>query len=108
MTFGSASSPAIASAGSPGRSCCSPKIITDTKKRVGMMVARRRARKASIRASRSIHLEALQPHHAVGHGAQPGELRVVRPQPVAVIDVDDRAVLQDLRGDLLEEPPALG
>jgi len=41
-TFGSRSSPAIAIAGSPGSNCCSPKIITDTKKSVGMMAPRRR------------------------------------------------------------------
>ena len=38
--------------------------------------------------------QALHAHQAVGHGAQPGQLARVRPQPVAVIQVDDRPVLQ--------------
>ena len=42
--------PAIASAGSPGRSCCSPKISTDTRKSVGRIAERRFARNASIAA----------------------------------------------------------
>jgi hypothetical protein len=40
---GSCSSPASAVAGSPGRSCCSPKISTDTTKSVGTRTARRLA-----------------------------------------------------------------
>ena len=39
MTFGSCSSPARIIAGSPGSSCCSPKISIDTKTSVGTIVA---------------------------------------------------------------------
>jgi hypothetical protein len=47
MTFGSRSSPAIAIAGSPGSSCCSPKIRIETKKSVGTIAASRFARNCS-------------------------------------------------------------
>src|SRR4051794_4896439 len=48
ITAGSRSSPAITSAGSPGNSCCSEKISTDTKNSVGINCIRRRARKLSM------------------------------------------------------------
>src|SRR6478736_8116445 len=99
MASGSRSSPASAVAGSPGRSCCSPKIRTETKNSVGTIVASRRSRKRSI----SIHLQALNANHPIGHGTQPGQLGVVRPQPVAVKEVDDGAVLRHvLRHGLVE------
>src|SRR6266446_3236925 len=108
MTLGSRSSPASAIAGSPGSSCCSPKISTDTKNSVGMIAARRFSRKSSTGAPASVQLQVLQPNHAVGNGAKPGELVGIGPQPVAVEDVHDGPVLRDLRGDLLEELAALG
>src|SRR5258706_9429879 len=108
MTLGSRSSPASAIAGSPGSSCCRPKISTDTKNSVGMIAASRFSRKSSTGAPASAHLQVLQPDDAVGNGAKPGELVGVGPQPVAVGDIDDGPVLRDLRGDLLEDLAALG
>src|SRR5258706_13788087 len=108
ITVGSWSSPPMAIAGSPGRSCCSPKISTDTRKSVGRIAERRFARKATIAVLvRSALLQALQAHEAVGHGAQARELVRVDPQPIAVVQVDDRPVLHDVRGELLEELPPL-
>src|SRR3990170_1179834 len=98
MVSGSRSSPASATAGSPGRSCCSPKIRTETKNSVGTIVARRRSRYFVIS---SVHLQSLQPHHAVGHRAQAAELVGVRPEPVPVVEIDDRPVLGDLLRDLV-------
>src|SRR6266852_5747160 len=105
MTLGSRSSPASAIAGSPGSSCCSPKISTDTKNSVGMIAARRLRRKLSIRL---VELQALQPDHAVGHRAESGELVGVAPQPMAMVEVDDGPVLRLHRRDLLEELQARG
>src|SRR5207237_9074283 len=48
VTEGSRSWPANASAGSPGNSCCSPKISTYTKNSVGTTSASRRSRKVVI------------------------------------------------------------
>ena len=84
-------------AGSPGRSCCSPKIRTETKNSVGTIVARRCSRNLPI----SVHFQALHPHHAVGNGAQAGELCRVRPEPVAVVEIDDRPVLLHGLSDLV-------
>ena len=53
----------------------------------------------------------LQPGHAqqaVGHAAHAAELGVVGPQPVAVVQVDDRPLLQHPRRDLLVDLLALG
>ncbi len=47
ITAGSRSSPAMTRAGSPGSSCCSEKMITDTKNSVGTSCRSRRPRKAS-------------------------------------------------------------
>src|SRR5713226_5490261 len=51
MTSGSFSSPAITRAGSPGRSCCSEKMMTDTKNSVGMSCSSRLPRNVSTTAS---------------------------------------------------------
>src|SRR5258708_18223292 len=103
MTLGSRSSPASAIAGSPGSRCCSPKMSTDTKNSVGMIAARRFSRKSSTGAPASVQLQVLQPNHAVGNGAKPGELVGIGPQPVAVGDVHDGAGLPGFRGGLLRE-----
>src|SRR5258705_13621815 len=112
MTFGSRSSPAIATAGSPGRSCCSPKISTDTKKSVGMIAARRLMRKfvmvvAPAKAGAQSHLQALHADEPVGNRAQPRELGGVGPQPGAVEEINDGPVLRLHRGHLVEELDAL-
>src|SRR5664280_3241310 len=114
MTVGSCSSPARIFAGSPGSSCCSPKSSIDTRISVGRIVARRRTRYSSIdegavgrrdcgaaggRSGR--HLQTVETQQAVGHVANAAELGAVGPQPVAVVQIDDRPLLQHPRGDLL-------
>src|SRR5450759_1662321 len=117
MTLGSWSSPASAVAGSPGNSCCSPKIRMETKNSVGTIVARRWRRNLNIgiqdtsaspanRARvgpRSVELQVLHPHQPVGHDAQAAQLGAIGPQPVAVEQVDDGPVLRDMGLDLLEQ-----
>src|SRR6476620_756209 len=117
MTFGSRSSPARMTAGSPGSSCCNPKISIETKTSVGRIVATRLTRN-SIIASRSSarrrarrsrpHLQACDPQQPVRNAAHSAQLGVVRPQPVAVIEIDDRTILEDARCDQLEGLLALG
>src|SRR5215210_5447913 len=144
MTSGSFSSPAMTSAGSPGSSCCSPKISTDTKNSVGRSWTSRLAKRLSIEPSSrlkpseeprsrsgrrakaardpgsalravrddvrrrgSLQLDADQAHEAVGHLLVALELRRVRDDDEAVVDVDDRALAQHLGGHLLVEALAL-
>src|SRR6185312_15499230 len=122
ITAGSRSSPARTIAGSPGRSCCSPKISTDATNSVGTICAMRRTRYVSIgvrapaagrparRQPRRALLESqvLHAHEAVGDRAQAGQLARIRPQPVAMVEVDDRPVLEHDRRELAEELLALG
>src|SRR5215510_201070 len=63
-TAGSRSSPAMISAGSPGSSCCRPKISIDTRISVGMICSSRWLRKASIALLQPDADDADQP---VGH-----------------------------------------
>src|SRR5688572_32765259 len=116
MTFGSRSSPASTIAGSPGSSCCSPKTSIDTNSSVGTISARRRPRKLSILSRRprlrgdggtSLEAQSLHAHHSVRHRAKAAQLVRVGPQPVAVVEIDDRAILQRIRGHLLVELHAL-
>ena len=115
MTVGSCSSPARIFAGSPGSSCCRPKISIDTSTSVGTTVPRRRARKPSIEANeararlRAVrrHLQPRHPQQPVGQAAHAAQLGVVGPEPVAVVEIDDRPLLQHPRGDLLEHLLAL-
>src|SRR6266540_1714358 len=139
------------SAGSPGRSCCSEKISTDTKKSVGINCSRRLARKVSIassplplvgrgrgwgwlrrehqlppprRASRvdlphrgegggkRLGRKSLQPqpyhaHQPIGHLAITFQAVGVRDQHLAVIEIEDRALLLQDSGDLLVDRLAL-
>src|SRR6185437_9670075 len=124
MTVGSRSSPARIIAGSPGSNCCSPKIRIDTKNSVGTICATRRTRNVSIgvRVAAAtggqpprprdrvalLELQVLHAHEAVRNRAQSGELARVRPQPMAVIEIDDRPVLEHDRGDPPEDLPAFG
>src|ERR1041385_8697895 len=48
----------------------------------------------------SVELQILNPHHAVGDGAQAAELGAIRPQPMAVHEVDDRPILRHDPGQL--------
>src|SRR5438093_40278 len=97
----------MAIAGSPGKSCCRPKIRTETRKSVGTSAASRRARKRDTARARSLHAQAREPHHAVGDRLQSRELRVVREEQVAVVQVEDRAQLRFERRGLLEILSAL-
>src|SRR4051812_9779299 len=116
MTVGSWSSPARIIAGSPGSSCCRPKISIDTSTSVGTMVPRRRARKPSIGSPKDEsnapasgrHLQPGDAKQPVGQAAHAGELGVVGPEPVAVVEIDHRPLLEHARGDLLEHLLALG
>src|SRR3954447_17138062 len=103
---GSRSSPAIATAGSPGSSCCSPKMRIETKNSVGTIAAMRARRKRPIDAA-ALELQSLEPHEPVGHGLEARELARVRPQPVPMEEIDDRLVLRLHLRDLLEELRAL-
>src|SRR6185437_5660372 len=128
----------MASAGSPGSSCCSPKMITDTKNSVGMSCSRRLPRKPSIwirvsgvgsRVSLGrlvvnkyhlatpdprrptaalLQLGARQPDQAVGHLLVSIELGGVGDDHQPVVEVDDRALRQHLLGHLLIDGLALG
>ena len=124
MTVGSCSSPARILAGSPGSSCCRPKISIDTKTSVGTIVAsapdeevehrspghREAPASAAAGPPRRVtgHLQAGDAQQAVGNVAHAAQLRAVGPEPVAVVEVDDRPLLQDARGDLLVDLLALG
>src|SRR3954451_3586464 len=100
MMSGSRSSPAITSAGSPGKRCCSEKIRTDTKNSVGISCSRRLVRKVSIAGYFGLLSSSLQPQPDDAH--QPVRDRLVAFEPggvgdqvPAVIDIDDRLVLDD-------------
>src|SRR6476661_5850743 len=98
-TLGSRSSPAMISAGSPGSSCCRPKISIDTRITVGMICSRRRMRKAST-LFLLLQLEADHPHQPVGHLLVALELVGVRHQHLRMVEVDDRAFGQKFGRDL--------
>src|SRR6266478_2288442 len=100
MTLGSRSSPAITRAGSPGSKCCSEKIRTDTKNSVGINCNRRLARKFSIGRYFGLWSSSLEPqpddaHQPVRDRLVAFEPRGVGDQVPAVIDIDDRLVLDD-------------
>src|SRR5690348_5472943 len=87
------------SAGSPGSSCCSPKISIDTMISVGMICSSRWTRKESTPGL--LELEADHAHQTVGHLPVALEPVGVRDQHLRVVEVDDRALGQVLGGDLL-------
>src|SRR5690242_6720746 len=100
-------------AGSPGRSCCSEKISTDTKNSVGISWTMRRARKFSIarlvlrRETRSLQLQPDHAHQAIRHLLVAFELGGVRDQEPAVIEIDDGQVVERDLGQLLVDRLAL-
>src|SRR5437899_8562771 len=98
MTSGSRSSPAMASAGSPGSNCCSEKIRIETKNSVGISWTTRRARKFSMERSRvqqrSLQLQPDHTHQSVRHLLVALEFGGMRDQDAAVIDVEQRLFLQ--------------
>src|SRR5258708_4402089 len=61
-----------------------------------------------ISGRRSVEFQVLQPHQAVGDGAQTAELARIGPQPVAVIEVHDRPVFTLDRGMPLIRLQAFG
>src|SRR4051794_39168272 len=112
ITSGSRSSPAITSAGSPGSRCCSEKIRIDTKNSVGISCSRRLVRKFSIGryfglSSSSLELQPDDAHQPVRDRLVAFELRGVGDQVPAVIDIDDRLVLEDRFRHLLVDLFAL-
>src|SRR5437879_5649226 len=105
MTAGSRSSPAITSAGSPGNRCCSEKIRIDTKNSVGISCRTRLPRKFSMAfVSRappsSLQLQPDHAHQAVRHLPIALELRGVGDEKLAVIEIDDRLVVEHDLGHL--------
>src|SRR5689334_24989031 len=123
MTAGSRSSPAITSAGSPGNNCCSEKIRIDTNTNVGTSWAMRRARKFSMAALQlpahcsaqtlqclqenmlsgtpSLELQPGHAHQAVGHLLVAFELVALRDQDTAVIEIEDRFLVELELGQFL-------
>src|ERR1700681_2637685 len=98
MTSGSRSSPAITSAGSPGNKCCNEKMSIDTKNSVGISCITRLARKLSIarfpRGSFSHQLQADHAHQPVRHLLVTFEPGRMREQQFAVVEINDRLVVE--------------
>src|SRR5260370_34711539 len=94
-TLGSRSSPAMISAGSPGRSCCRPKISIDTRISVGMICSSRWVRKAST----LLQLHADHAHQPVGHLLVAFDLVGERHQHLHVVEVEDRALGEEFLVD---------
>src|SRR5215471_20544009 len=102
MTSGSRSSPAMTSAGSPGSSCCSEKIITDRKNNVGTSCSSRLPRKVSMGRSATGgprknpgSLPQLQPdhaHEAVRHLSVALEPDGMADQHAPMVEVENRRV----------------
>src|SRR5262249_6657200 len=117
MTSGSRSSPAMTSAGSPGRSCCSKKMITDRKNSVGTSCSSRLPRNVSMARSASRRspkyrrpLSELQPdhaHQAVRHLSIALEPSGMGDQYAPMIQVENRRVLEHGLGQLLVDRLAL-
>src|SRR5436305_12612110 len=96
----------MTSAGSPGNKCCSEKIRIDTKNSVGINCTTRLARKLSMvahlsRASPSFQLQPDYAHQPVRHLLVALEFGGVRDQQLAVIEVDQRFVVEHDLGQLL-------
>src|SRR5260370_27196386 len=94
-TLGSRSSPAMINAGSPGRSCCRPKISIDTRISVGMICSSRWVRKAST----LLQLHTNHAHEPVGHLLIALDLVGKRHQHLHVVEVEDRALGEEFLGD---------
>src|SRR6202035_5736507 len=111
ITLGSRSSPAITSAGSPGNRCCSEKIRIDTKNNVGISCSTRLPRKFSMAflslAAASLQLQPDHAHQPVRHLLVAFQLGGVGDQELAVIEIDDRLVVEHESGDLLVDRLAL-
>src|SRR3981081_581225 len=89
-TSGVRSSPASASAGSPGNSFCRPNTSIDTSSRVGSAVPSRRRTRA-VMSSPSIHrLDAGQAQQAVGHHDDAADRFARGEKPVRMVQRDRR------------------
>src|SRR5262245_49981159 len=91
-------------AGSPGSSCCSEKMITDTKNKVGISCSNRLPRRFSIagellrfawRRQPSFQRQPHNAHQSVGHLLVAAQLLRVRDKNAAVIEIDLGDVLED-------------
>src|SRR4051794_21151436 len=89
----------MTSAGSPGSNCCSEKIRMETKNSVGTSWTRRRARKFSI-SPQSLQLQPDDAHQPVRHLLVALELRGVRDQDPAVIEIEKRLFIKHNPGQL--------
>src|ERR1700730_4010415 len=113
MTLGSRSSPAMTSAGSPGSNCCSEKIMIDTKNSVGISCRMRLPRKfrlgwfGSRVRSPSLQLQPDHTHQPVRHLLVAFELGGMRDQKFAVIEIDQRHVVEHGLGELFVDRLAL-
>src|SRR6516225_6165020 len=96
MTAGSRSSPANAVAGSPGNSCCSPKINSDTKNRVGTIRAIRRRRNVVMYEEASLHPDPLRADQPVRIRGEAGELRTHSVQIFVMPQINQRPVGQHI------------
>src|SRR5271167_1531651 len=99
----------MTSAGSPGNRCCNEKIRTDTKNSVGISCKTRLPRKFSMGKAQpsSLQLQSDDPHQPVRHlpvALEPGRMR---DQELAVIEINDRFVLEHQSGHLLVDRLAL-
>src|SRR5262245_56522096 len=81
------------SAGSPGSSCCRPKISIDTSTSVGMICSSRWVRKAS---KALLHFDADDADEAIRHLLIALDPVAERDQHAAVIEIDDGALGQEL------------
>src|SRR5437763_7417450 len=100
-------------AGSPGSSCCSEKMSTDTKNSVGINCSRRLPRKVSMAVGYvvspciSVRLQSDHAHDAVRHGLEAGQTGRVRDQIALMVQIDDAFFVQHLLGDSLVDRLAL-
>src|SRR5262245_6575091 len=93
------------SAGSPGSSCCRPRISIDTRMSVGMICSSRWVRKAS---KALLHFDADDADEAIRHLLVALDLVGVRHKHLGVVEVDDRAFGEKLSCDDLVVLLALG
>src|SRR5262249_8660943 len=107
----------MTSAGSPGKSCCSKKMITDRKNSVGISCSSRLPRNVTMATSANRQspkyrrpLSELQPdppHQAVGHLPIAFEPSGMGDQHAPVVQVENRRVLEHGLGQLLVDRLAL-
>src|SRR5262245_49733711 len=99
----------MTSAGSPGRSCCSEKMSTDTKNNVGMSCNSRLPRNVSMAfaAWNLFQLQSDHAHETVSHLPITLKLRRVSDQHARVIEVENRRIFLNNLGHLFIDRLAL-